>query len=244
MKKIRRIIKIDDAQIPIDIIREMRLDVRLSLLRDKAIMRIPIFFTKWDVNKNLKWAESWIHKKMSKEEKLKKRFLLKEYHSGDTLEVNDSIFTLNIVEGDVNNFTGKLKDKKIYIKVPSGIDKVEKEKGIKAIQSRIIGKYFREEITERIENINKKYFGVEINSIRLKYNKSNWGSRSSKNNINISTRLLFAPKDVQDYVFVHELAHFFEMNHSKKFWDIVEKVVPNYKEKEQWLKTNNHKCDF
>ncbi len=46
---------------------------------------------------------------------------------------------------------------------------------------------------------------VTINDFfRIKYNKSNWGSRSAKNNINISTRLLFAPKDVQDYVFIHE----------------------------------------
>ena len=78
----------------------------------------------------------------------------------------------------------------------------------------------------------------------MKYNKTNWGSRSTKNNINISTRLLFAPKDVQEYVFIHELAHFFEMNHSKRFWDIVGKIMPDYKEKERWLKINNAKCDF
>ncbi len=215
MKKIRRIIKIDSAEIPIDIIREMRLDVRLS-----------------------------IHKRISKEEKIKKRFLVKQYNSGDTLEINENTFTLNIVEDNISGFTGKLADKTIHIKVPAGVDKIEKEKGIKVIQSRVIAQYFTEEITERIQNINKKHFGVEINSIRLKYNKSNWGSRSSKSNVNISTRLLFAPKDVQDYVFVHELAHFFEMNHSKKFWNIVEKVDPDYKEKEKWLKANNHKCDF
>ncbi len=244
MKKIRRIIKIDNAQIPIDIIREMRLDVRLSLVRDKAIMRIPIFFTKSEINKNLKWAESWIHKRINKEDNIKKRFLVKQYNSGDTLKINDNTFTLDIVEDDISGFTGKLAEKVIHIKVPIGIDKIEKEKGIKVIQSRVIAQYFTKEITERIENINKKYFGVNINSIKLKYNKSNWGSRSSKSNINISTRLLFAPKDVQDYVFVHELAHFFEMNHSKKFWNIVEKVDPNYKEKEKWLKNNNHKCDF
>ena len=106
------------------------------------------------------------------------------------------------------------------------------------------GQYFLPEVIKRIEELNKKYFSVNINGVKLKYNKSNWGSRSVRNNINISTRLLFAPKDVQDYVFIHELAHFIEMNHSKRFWEIVKKIIPDYKEKELWLKKNGSKCDF
>jgi len=107
-----------------------------------------------------------------------------------------------------------------------------------------MGQYFLPEIMSRIHAINKRFFNVRINSVRMKYNKTNWGSRSARNNINISTRLLFAPKDVQDYVFVHELAHFIEMNHSSRFWDIVRKIVPDYKEKEKWLKMHGSSCDF
>ena len=62
--------------------------------------------------------------------------------------------------------------------------------------------------------------------------------------MNLSTRLLFAPKDVIDYVIIHELAHLYEMNHSKKFWNIVSQVMPNYKEKEKWLSKNGRLCDF
>ena len=57
-----------------------------------------------------------------------------------------------------------------------------------------------------------------IKGIFLKYNHSNWGSCSHNGNINLSTRLLFAPEAVQDYVIVHELAHLVEPNHSDRFW--------------------------
>jgi len=69
-------------------------------------------------------------------------------------------------------------------------------------------------------------------------------SCSSKSNINLSTRLLFAPSDVIDYVIVHELTHLIEMNHSQKFWNLVKSVMPNYKQKEKWLKEYGKLCDF
>jgi predicted metal-dependent hydrolase len=62
--------------------------------------------------------------------------------------------------------------------------------------------------------------------------------------VNLSTRLLFAPRFVQDYVILHELAHLIEMNHSDRFWALVERYMPNYPEAEKWLKVNRAKCDF
>jgi predicted metal-dependent hydrolase len=55
---------------------------------------------------------------------------------------------------------------------------------------------------------------------------------------------LFAPKDVFDYICIHELAHLVEQNHSDKFWALVEKAMPDYMEKEKWLKENRGLCKF
>ena len=46
------------------------------------------------------------------------------------------------------------------------------------------------------------------------------------------------PEPIAEYVVVHELAHLFEMNHSKNFWKIVENYIPDYKLRRKWLKEN------
>lgn len=243
-KKFFKNIEYDNVFVPVHIYKEMRMDVRIAILKDKAILRFPLFYSKKQFDKNFEWAKKWIIKHLDKNTNLKQRFILKEYKSRQSLLINGKEFLLEIKEEERNNFNAKLINDTIYIYTPINSNVYEKQKSFKTLQSRVVGQYFLQEITDRILKLNEKYFSFDINTIRLKYNKSNWGSRSAKNNINISTRLLFAPKDVQDYVFIHELAHFKEMNHSSKFWNIVKEVEPNYKEKEKWLKENGQFCDF
>lgn len=79
---------------------------------------------------------------------------------------------------------------------------------------------------------------VHYNRIVLKEQKTCWGSCSSKLNLNFNWKLLLMPPEVMDYVIVHELSHLLEMNHSKNFWKVVEKVMPDYKIHRKWLKEN------
>ena len=81
--------------------------------------------------------------------------------------------------------------------------------------------------------INKK-----VLTVRVKDQKTRWGSCSSTGAINLSWRLCLAPQEVADYVCSHEIAHLSEMNHSKKFWAIVESLCPSYRQNRLWLKQN------
>lgn len=74
--------------------------------------------------------------------------------------------------------------------------------------------------------------------ITLKEQKTCWGSCSSKGNLNFNWKLLLMPPEIMDYVIVHELSHLREMNHSKRFWSVVEGVLPDYKGRRKWLKEN------
>lgn len=92
-------------------------------------------------------------------------------------------------------------------------------------------------LTERVHYY-EPILGVKVNRIHIKDQKTRWGSCSSKKNVNLNWRLILAPQEVMDYVIIHELCHLIEMNHSRAFWELVESICPDYRERKQWLKEN------
>ncbi len=80
--------------------------------------------------------------------------------------------------------------------------------------------------------------GVTYGRITVRSQKSKWGSCSSKGNLNFNCLMMLTPPEVRDYLIVHELCHRREMNHSPRFWAEVERVLPDYREREKWLKEN------
>ena len=91
-----------------------------------------------------------------------------------------------------------------------------------------------------LKKISKKYLlnrvqeladrhNFEYNDVRVKGQRTRWGSCSSKKNLNFNWRLIHTSKECIDYVIIHELAHTVHMNHSRNFWNLVEQFVPNYR---------------
>ena len=104
------------------------------------------------------------------------------------------------------------------------------EQDIKALKKKA-KQYFKEK-TEYFSNI----MGLKYGRITITSAQKRFGSCSSKGNISYSYRLMLYPEAAREYVIVHELAHLKEMNHSRKFYAIVEKVLPDYKNRKRLLK--------
>ena len=87
--------------------------------------------------------------------------------------------------------------------------------------------YARIFVENRINYFNKLY-NFRINKIAIKNTSTRWGSCSSKRNLNFNYKIIYLRPQLADYLIVHELCHLGELNHSKKFWLLVKKTIPDY----------------
>lgn len=82
-----------------------------------------------------------------------------------------------------------------------------------------------------------RFAGISYGRIAIRKQHTRWGSCSAEGNLNFNCLLMLCPEPVMDYVIVHELCHRKELNHSPRFWAEVEKILPEYRQAKQWLKT-------
>ena len=80
--------------------------------------------------------------------------------------------------------------------------------------------------------------GVRYGRITIRCQRTKWGSCSSRGNLNFNCLLMLAPPAVADSVVVHELCHLREMNHSDRFYREIARVMPDYEERQRWLREN------
>lgn len=90
----------------------------------------------------------------------------------------------------------------------------------------------------RVNHFNKLY-NFKVKKISIKNQKTRWGSCSRKGNLNFNYKLIKLPRELADYIIVHELCHLKEFNHSRRFWKLVEEIIPNYLQLRHELKKGN-----
>jgi len=93
---------------------------------------------------------------------------------------------------------------------------------------------------EKIIKFNKIY-KYKFNKINIKNQKTRWGSCSRKGNLNFNYKIFLLPDRLTEYIIIHELCHLGEFNHSRKFWNLVSKSLPDYLEIKNELKINGLK---
>ncbi|MDK2082704.1 M48 family metallopeptidase [Aliarcobacter butzleri] len=102
-----------------------------------------------------------------------------------------------------------------------------------------LDKFYKNEIEKILPNIVEtfsKKMDLYPTSISYRKNKRTWGSCNFKNGLNFNILLMKFPLEIMQYVVIHELSHIKHKNHSKNFWNLVEKYCPNYKQVEKEFK--------
>jgi len=195
----------------------------------KIIIKVPYYYTKENISTFIKHNEKRI-----------KKWIKKQF--------SQTIFyeKIKFFEGDKIPFMGKFyelvysynQNKKLTLK-----DKFFLDIKYRKSARKIFYKWFKEKAGEILSN-KLQYFAqkykFKYTRLKISYGKSIYGTCSQNQEITLSFRILFFPEDVIDYIIIHELAHTQELNHSQKFWQIVEEIIPDFKEKRKWLKNNRN----
>lgn len=138
-------------------------------------------------------------------------------------------------------------DGKIIIKTPAyeslvaDYDASENKEKIEKLQNDL-KKWYKKQayayVSKRVDYY-KDIVGVTVTSVSIKSRKSQWGSCDSNGELTFSWRLVMARPEAIDYVVIHELCHRKYMDHSKQFWNEVQKYMPDFKAQKQWLEENS-----
>ena len=226
----------------VNIFYEDRQNSSVSIGKKSINIRIPLSMNRDEQFRSILKMKAWAKEKLEKNPRKKEK--AREYADGELLKVGDAEYKLSISFAPKQSSSARLHNNIIYLCVSFELSKEAQNNHISSLLSRIIAKQRVSMLKEKINKLNEKHFNKKINKIFFKNHKSKWGSCSENGNINISTRLLFAPNDILEYTCIHELAHLIEHNHSERFWALVEKAMPDYKEKEKWLKEQGGDIGF
>lgn len=158
-----------------------------------------------------------------KESKLAQRMRVAVYADGDVIATKPIKTSPEILRKFIESkklwIVKKLEQRKIQI-----VPELKENSRIHFLKYKIEA---RNLVKAKLNKWSKK-LGLEYSDFRVKQLKSRWGSCSGKKELSFNYKILFLPEIMQDYIIVHELCHIKEMNHSKKFWTLVENALPNY----------------
>ena len=159
----------------------------------------------------------------------------KDYADGERFQILGESYFLNIYYKDINNAILNVENGKIVIILPLRYADNDNTEQIKKMIDKMYYMIAEKEVELAMEKT-RKMVGLAPEEYRIKKTKSVWGSCSTTRKITINQNLMMYSRKAIEYVVLHEVCHLKHMNHSKKFWAMVQKYMPDYKIAEKELK--------
>ncbi len=194
---------------------------------------LPFFVSYNEAEKVVVHKKDWVIKHLGKARELERNHTI--FNDEETYQTR--FHKLILKRNETEKVSVRVQDGKIIINYPSQLS-VESE----VIQSEIrkgIERAFKIEAKEylplRVKELAEKS-GLTYQNVSVKNVKSRWGSCSRRKNINLNIHLMRLPDHLIDYVILHELAHTVELNHGKRFWNLLDSLTGNAKQLDKELK--------
>ncbi len=202
----------------------------MEVKRDGSlIVRAPIITPRGQIEELVKSKGRWIRKK---QELLKQQSLevpAKQFIPGEPFLYLGETYTLEVVYKQADPLV--LKDKFYLAAISQNNAQLVFTNWYRKQASLVI----KQLVASRAQENGFIFARIGITSARTR-----WGSCGPKGSLNFTWRLIMAPREVIDYVVVHELVHLQVRNHSKEFWGEVSTLMPEYLEHRAWLRENGH----
>ncbi|PIX27218.1 MAG: M48 family peptidase [Chloroflexi bacterium CG_4_8_14_3_um_filter_45_15] len=177
----------------------------------------------------LEMKRGWILGKFVKYAEVQRLSANQELKSGDSIPYLGRNLKVVKEQNNGNANSVKLEQNKLLVSLKSASSRlnVTLERWYRMQAVKLIGK--------RASELSP-LLGLTYNRLVIRGQRTRWGSCSHKGNLSFNWKLLMAPEPVIDYVIIHELAHLKEMNHTKRFWELVAEYCPRWREHKKWLK--------
>ncbi len=205
----------------------------ISIQNGEVVIKAPWYATGSQIQSIVEEKRDWIMRKLEEYKDSPRK--AKEYADGEKFQILGESYYLNTYYKDINNAILNVEDGKIVIILPLRLADQDNTEQIKKMIDKMYYMIAEKEVEQAFEKV-RKMVGLAPEEYRIRKVKSVWGSCSSNKKITINQNLMMYSRKALEYVVLHETCHLKYMNHSKKFWEMVEKYMPDYKEAEKELK--------
>lgn len=221
-----------------EIIRRKKKNISITITPDAKVKITAPFHANDAVIHDIAYKKAkWIISKLKMVKESSSRPVDKLYCDGEKVLYLGESCSLKVIKLHRHKGSINLKDKCIEVIVSESVDFKDQQNVVKEMLIMWYKKEADKVLKERTA-IYSERLNLYPKCIRIKEQKTIWGSCSSLSNINYNWRLIMAPISVIDYIVVHELCHLVHRDHSSRFWGLVEQTIPDYKKEKEWLKNN------
>lgn len=204
----------------------------ISVKDGQVKVKVPIKISKPKIEEMLEKRSDWILEHVKKQSQNAQA--PKKYVDGEIFKVLGKEAVLNISYEKIQKPKLRFLFRKLKVTLPEQYQENAKEQVQKMLEQ-FYDELAEKEVEKAMKKVTKKV-GIEPNQYKVKKLKSTWGNCSTTKNISINKNVVMYSRNAIEYVCLHEICHLQNMDHSKNFWNMVEKYMPDYKKAEEELK--------